>query len=144
VEFLFSSHRGESPPKPLNRVASGGELSRIMLAIKSVLRREDRIPVLVFDEVDSGIGGKTAKNVARRLKTLSEGRQVICITHLPQIASEADRHLLIEKTTRDDGVYVTLEELGGRKREEEVARMLSGKVTETSLRHAKEIIGRTA
>jgi DNA repair protein RecN (Recombination protein N) len=142
VEFLFSSHKGESPPKPLNKVASGGELSRIMLAIKSVLRHQDDIPVLIFDEVDAGIGGKTAQNVALRLKALSRGRQVLCITHLPQIASEADRHFLIEKRARNERVYVTVEELGDRKREEEIARMLSGRVTETSLKHAKEIIGR--
>jgi DNA repair protein RecN (Recombination protein N) len=139
VEFLFSANSGEAL-KPLNKVASGGELSRIMLAAKSVLRLTDGIPVLIFDEVDAGIGGKTAHNVARRLKALSRDTQVLCISHLPQIASEADRHILIDKTTREDRVHVGVRRLTGREREEEVARMLGGRITETSLKHAKEII----
>lgn len=139
VEFLFSANPGEAI-KPLGKVASGGELSRIMLAIKSVLRDADNIPVLIFDEVDVGIGGKTADNVARKLKDISKGRQVICITHLPQIASAADNHLLIEKKGLQEGVNVIIKELSGNERLKEIARMLSGKITETSLKHAGEIL----
>lgn len=139
VEFFFSANKGEAL-KPLGKVASGGELSRIMLAIKSALRDADDKPVLIFDEVDAGIGGKTAHNVARRLKELSRGRQVLCITHLPQIAALADSHLLIEKGSKRDSVYVMVREVSGEERQREIARMLSGKVTETSLRHAREIM----
>jgi DNA repair protein RecN (Recombination protein N) len=139
--FLFSANPGEDP-KPLEKVASGGELSRVMLAIKGFLRAEDDIPVLIFDEVDSGIGGKTADNIARKLKALAKGRQVLCITHLPQIASLADCHLLIEKARKNGSVYVKVKELSGRERHEEIARMLSGKLTDVSLRHAKELMER--
>ncbi len=140
VEFLFSANKGE-PPKPLHRVASGGELSRIMLALKGTLAEVDRIPVLIFDEVDAGIGGRTAESVGRRLGNLAKKHQVLCITHLPQIAAMAERHVMIEKVQRKDGVYVTLKELSRKEREEEIARMLSGKVTEVSLRHARELLG---
>ncbi|MDP2168457.1 MAG: DNA repair protein RecN [Thermodesulfovibrionales bacterium] len=141
VEFMFSANPGEAL-KPLAKVASGGELSRIMLAVKGVLRDADDIPVLIFDEVDAGIGGKTADNVARKLKDLSRGRQVICISHLPQIASAADSHLLIEKKEIKGRVNVTIKKLSGGERKEEIARMLSGKVTEASLRHAGELMER--
>lgn len=141
VEFLFSANRGE-PPKPLNRVASGGELSRIMLALKGTLAEVDNIPVLIFDEVDAGIGGRTAECVGRRLKNLAKRHQVLCITHLPQIAAMADHHVMIEKGERKDGVYVKLKTLAPGEREEEIARMLSGKVTDISLRHARELLGR--
>lgn len=143
VEFIFTANRGEAL-KPLNKVASGGELSRVMLAVKSVLRKADRIPVLVFDEVDAGIGGKTARNVAGKLREISEGRQVLCVTHLPQIASAADRHFLIEKGEKHGRTSVSIRELAGRARQEEVARMLSGHVTDKSMEHAKEIIERGA
>lgn len=139
VEFIFSANPGEAL-KPLVRVASGGELSRIMLAIKSALGRADEIPVLVFDEVDAGIGGRTAHAVARKLKEISEGRQVLCITHLPQIASAADSHLLIDKSEKNGGVHVSVRELSEKERHEEIARMLGGNITETALKHAKEII----
>jgi DNA repair protein RecN (Recombination protein N) len=139
VEFLFSANRGE-PPKPLHRIASGGELSRIMLAVKGTLAEVDRIHVLIFDEVDSGIGGRTAESVGRRLKGLAKRHQVFCITHLPQIAAMADRHVMIEKLQRNEGVCVTLKELSLKEREEEVARMLSGKVTDISIRHARELL----
>ncbi len=141
VEFLFSANKGE-PPKPLSRVASGGELSRIMLALKGTLAEVDRIPVLIFDEVDAGIGGRTAESVGRRLKNLAKRHQVLCITHLPQIAAMADHHIMIEKGERKDGVYVTLKSLSPGEREEEIARMLGGKVTEISRRHARELLGR--
>jgi len=139
VEFLFSANKGE-PTKPLNRVASGGELSRIMLALKSTLAEADNIPVLIFDEVDAGIGSRTARSMGRRLKNLSKGHQVLCITHLPQIAAMADRHMMIEKVQRKDGVCVKLKQLSLKEREEEIARMLNGQMTETSLRHARELL----
>ncbi len=139
AEFLFSANKGEAP-KPLGKVASGGELSRIMLAIKSVLKGIDEIPVLVFDEVDAGIGGKTAHNVARKLKETSKNHQVLLITHLPQIASVADMHARILKEGTSKGVSVKLKKLSGKERREEIARMLGGRITETSLEHARELI----
>lgn len=141
VEFLFSANLGE-PPKSLNRTASGGELSRLMLALKEVLAHVDSIPVLIFDEIDSGIGGITADSVARRLKDLSRRHQVLCVTHLPQIAALADHHLVIEKIQKKEGVYVKVKELSEEERVKEIARMLSGKTTEASLRHALELLER--
>lgn len=139
VEFLFSANPGE-PPRPLAKIASGGELSRVMLALKTILADFDSVPVLIFDEVDAGIGGRTAESVAKRLKTISNKHQVLCTTHLPQIASKGDAHLKIEKGRRNERVYVEVKELKGRERLNEIARMLSGKITEVSLRHAKELI----
>lgn len=142
IEFLFSANVGE-PPKPLGRVASGGELSRIMLALKETLAEVDNIPVLIFDEVDAGIGGRTAESVGASLKKLSKKHQVLCITHLPQIAARADNHIMIEKIQKKDGVYVSLKKLSAKEREEEIARMLSGKVTDISLSHARELLERS-
>jgi DNA repair protein RecN (Recombination protein N) len=139
--FLFCANPGEVL-KPLEKVVSGGELSRVMLAVKGALRGADDVPVLVFDEVDAGIGGAAARNVAENLRDLSRGRQVLCITHLPQIASLADAHFVIEKADRADRTTVSVREVSGAVREEEIARMLSGAVTETSLGHAREIIRR--
>jgi DNA repair protein RecN (Recombination protein N) len=140
VEFLFSANPGE-PPKPLSRVASGGELSRVMLALKSILADVDNIPILIFDEVDAGVGGKTAGRVGKKLKTISNKHQVFCTTHLPQIASLGDLHLKINKKQKDERVCVEVRELIGSERLDEIARMLSGKITEVSLRHAKELLG---
>lgn len=142
VEFLFSANPGE-PPKPLAKVASGGELSRIMLAMKVVLADVDNIPSLIFDEVDTGIGGKTGEHVGKKLKKVAKLHQVLCTTHLPQIASLADYHLKIEKGQRGERVYVKVKELSGRDRIDEIARMLSGKITDVSLRHAQELLGGT-
>ena len=143
VEFLFSANPGELP-KPLTRVASGGELSRIMLALKNILADVDRIPVLIFDEIDAGIGGRTAESVGMKLKKLAKTHQVICITHLPQIASTADFHLMTEKFQKKDGVSVKIKELSPEERKSEIARMLSGKVTDVSLKHARELLERNA
>lgn len=140
VEFLLSANRGETP-KALSRVASGGEISRIMLALKGILAEVDRIPVLIFDEVDAGIGGKTAESIGMRLKTLGRRHQVLCITHLPQIAAMADHHLKVDKMSRKEGVCVKVNELSWEERVEEIARMLSGKVTGISLTHARELLG---
>jgi DNA repair protein RecN (Recombination protein N) len=111
-----------------------------MLALKSILADFDSIPVLIFDEVDAGIGGKTAEGVGKKLKAISNKHQVLCTTHLPQIASTGNFHLKIEKGQRDGRVYVEVKELKGRERLDEIARMLSGKITEVSLKHAKELI----
>jgi DNA repair protein RecN (Recombination protein N) len=143
IEFLLSSDKGETS-KPLNRVASGGELSRIMLALKESLAEVDRIPVLIFDEVDAGIGGRVAERVGKRLRTLGKRHQVLCITHLPQIAAMADQHIVVEKLQEDGSVYVRIKEPSIREREEEIARMLSGKITDISLRHAQELLRRSA
>jgi len=138
VEFLISPNKGEEI-RPLARIASGGELSRIMLALKGILARGD-VPVLVFDEIDAGIGGMTADTVGKRLKGLSREHQVICITHLPQIASYADRHLKIQKRVKGERTIVEVKSLGGDERIAEIARMLSGKITDTSLHHAREML----
>lgn len=139
VEFLFSANKGEQP-KPLSRVASGGELSRIMLALKGILAELDDLPVLIFDEVDAGIGGRTAEHVGIRLKNLAKRHQVLCITHLPQIAAMADNHIMIEKAQKKEGICVKVKSLSIEEREEEIARMLSGKITEISLEHARELL----
>jgi DNA repair protein RecN (Recombination protein N) len=140
VEFLFSANPGE-PPKPLTKIASGGELSRVMLALKNILADVDNLPVLIFDEVDAGIGGRTAESVGKKLKKISNRHQVLCTTHLPQIASLGDFHLRITKRHRNGKVYVEVKELTGRERQDEIARMLSGKITDASLKHAKELLG---
>ncbi len=139
VEFLFSANPGE-PPRPLVKIASGGELSRVMLALKSILADYDNIPVLIFDEVDAGIGGKTAESVAQKLWKLSAQHQVLCTTHLPQIAAKGNFHLKIEKGQRDERAYVEVKELVGTKRLNEIARMLSGSITEVSREHARELL----
>ena len=147
VEFLFSANPGEAP-RPLAKVASGGELSRIMLALKCI-KNSNKLQVtsnespatLIFDEVDAGIGGVTAQHVGKRLKDISADYQVLCITHLPQIAALADYHMKVEKTMEKNNVKVSIEPLSDRKREEELARMLSGRITDVSLKHAKELLG---
>ncbi len=139
VEYLISPNVGEDL-KPLSKTASGGELSRIMLALKVILAKEDKIPVLVFDEIDSGIGGAAAETVGKKLSSLSSTHQVICITHLPQIASYADGHLKIEKTVKKERTSVEVNRLEKDKRTEEVARMLSGRISDASIRHAKEML----
>lgn len=136
VEFLLSSNRGE-PPRPLGRVASGGELSRIMLALKTVLAEMDQVPVLVFDEIDTGVGGAVAAAMGTRLRKLGAFHQVFCITHLPQVASQAEHHLLVEKGLESQRTSTSVRALKGMGREEEIARMLSGltitkKVRETA------------
>jgi len=142
IDFLFSANIGE-PLKPLAKIASGGELSRIMLSLKSILADVDNVPVLIFDEVDAGIGGKTADSVGRKLLRISGKHQLICITHLPQIASLADHHLRIEKRQKAGRISVSVHELAGTERQDEIARMLSGTVTEISRRHAEELLERT-
>jgi len=139
IEFLFSANAGE-PLKPLSKTASGGELSRIMLCLKTILADVDNVPVLIFDEVDAGIGGKTAESVGHKLVNISSKHQLICITHLPQIARHADSHLRIEKVQKKNSVAVEINQLSGEERSEEIARMLSGTVTDISKRHAEELL----
>jgi DNA repair protein RecN (Recombination protein N) len=140
AEFLLSANPGVEP-RPLARVASGGELSRVMLALKSALAEVDRVPTLVFDEVDIGIGGRTARTVGERLRALAAGRQVFCVTHLPQIASLAHVQYTVGKRVAGGRTRVRVERLEGAERVAEVARMLGGRaVTEATLRHAEELL----
>lgn len=139
VEFLLSANPGE-PPRPMARVASGGELSRVALAIKRVLSSVDAVPTMVFDEVDAGIGGRTAQAVAHRLGAIAAHRQVISVTHLAQIATMADNHLHIAKAAGDTHTSVSVRPLQGEERVEEIARMLAGVLTESTLDHARELL----
>ncbi|MBF0518834.1 MAG: DNA repair protein RecN [Nitrospirae bacterium] len=141
IEFLFSANPGE-PLKPIQKVASGGELSRLMLALKSAASDCDDIGVLVFDEVDAGIGGETADAVGEKLKKLSAKHQVFCITHLPQIASKADNHAKIIKDDAGAAVNIEVQQLTGEARVSELARMLSGVITDISLEHARELLSK--
>ncbi len=139
VEFLFSPNPGEIP-RPLGRIASGGELSRLMLAIKQVLPDSD-VPTLVFDEVDTGIGGATSELVGRKLKNVAVCQQVLCITHLPQVAVFADQQLRVEKLVSDGRTTTRILELNRDERTREVARMLAGtSVTDSALKHAAEML----
>jgi DNA repair protein RecN (Recombination protein N) len=142
VEFLLSANPGE-PLAPLASVASGGELSRVMLALEVVLRKDAEARVLVFDEVDTGIGGAVAEAVGRKLAALSRHHQVICVTHLPQIAAHADRHVLVRKRAARGRAEVEVETLDDEGRVQELARMLAGeKITPAALRHAAEMRAR--
>jgi DNA repair protein RecN (Recombination protein N) len=142
VEFLLSANPGE-PLAPLASVASGGELSRVMLALEVVLRKDAEPRVLVFDEVDAGIGGAVAESVGRKLSALSRSHQVICVTHLPQIAAHADRHVVVRKRAARGRVEVEVETLDDKGRVKELARMLAGeKVTAAALQHAAEMRAR--
>ena len=152
VDCRIATNAGE-PLKPLEQIASGGELSRVMLALKVSVeegasrgqgsaRRKTPVPrTLVFDEIDIGIGGRAAEAVGQKLKELSRAQQVLCVTHLPQIAAFADQHFLVEKQERQGKTKTSVRLLKEEERTEEVARMLSGaKLTETSLRHAEQML----
>ncbi|MDD8020403.1 MAG: DNA repair protein RecN [Acidobacteriota bacterium] len=140
AEFLLSPNPGEEL-RPLRRIASGGELSRIMLAFKVLGQASDPGKTMIFDEIDSGIGGKTADFLARKLKQLARNQQVVCITHLPQIASAANHHFLIEKKTEKDRTYTLVKRLKESERPEEIARLISGsRLTEASLQIARELL----
>jgi len=139
VEFLFSPNPGESP-KPLARIASGGELSRLMLALKQ-LHPESDVPTLVFDEVDSGIGGATSALVGEKLKRVAVCQQILCITHLPQVAAFADHHMRVEKLVEGGRTRISVSSLDNEERVREMARMLGGvKITDKTLEHAREMI----
>lgn len=140
VVFLISANIGE-PPKSISKIASGGELSRIMLAIKNVLSTHDDIPTLIFDEIDAGVSGKTAAKIGIKIKQVSKNRQVICVTHLAQIAAFADSHLLIEKSEYQTDTRTTVSVLNAEGRVDELARILGGsEITETTRNNARELI----
>ena len=140
VEFYFSPNPGE-PPKPRAKSASGGELSRLMLAIKSLVLNPGDIPTLLFDEVDAGIGGGVAEVVGKKLKQVATAHQVICVTHLPQIAALADSHYAVRKETGRGRTFTKVKKLKDNERVEEIARMLGGlKITDKTLRHAEEMV----
>jgi len=140
VEFLFSPNLGE-PLKPLSKIASGGEMSRVMLAIKTILADIDDIPTLVFDEIDTGVSGKAASKLGEKLKTVAKGHQVICITHHAQIASQANIHYLIEKDEKNGRTLTMVKKLDGADRENEIIRLLSGEhATEAAKKLARELL----
>lgn len=140
VEFFLSANLGEAP-KPLAKIASGGELSRIMLAIKSVLAEKDGISTLVFDEIDTGVSGSSAHKIAVKLKEVSKTHQVICVTHLAQIAAFADEHMLIEKSERDEHTYTDVQSLEYESRVQELARIMGGNaITPELLESARQLL----
>ena len=138
VRFLMSANAGEAPGR-IARIASGGELSRVMLAMKSVLAAYDVVETLIFDEIDAGVSGIAAQRTGEKLGALAQGRQVLCITHLPQIAAMADRHFAIVKQVRDGRTYTAVTPLDREGRIRELARLHGGDIaTETALRAAAE------
>jgi len=144
VELRLSTNPGEDL-RPLARIASGGELSRTMLALKAILARADRVPTMIFDEIDSGIGGRVAAVVAQKLAVAAEGRQVLCVTHLAPIAARAAHHVRVAKSVRGGRTRVSAEIVAGEARVEEIARMVAGdRVTDTARGHARELLGRPA
>ena len=141
AELLISTNPAEEP-KPLGKIASGGELSRIMLAMKTVFSEIDNVPVLIFDEVDTGVSGRAAGKIGQKLRELSENHQVICITHLPMIAGAAAYHLLIEKSASDAGMQTAVRPIEGEARAMEIARIMCGdNITPAALESAREMIG---
>ena len=142
IEFLISTNPGE-PPKPLAKIASGGELSRVMLAIKSVLADLDDVDTLIFDEIDSGISGRAAQKVGHQLKQVSAARQTLCVTHLAQIAAFAQNHLLIKKSVKDNRTFTDVESLTGEDRVYEIARIMAGaNISENIINSARELLER--
>jgi DNA repair protein RecN (Recombination protein N) len=139
VEFLLAANPGEQP-KALRQVASGGEISRVMLALKAVFADADRIPTLIFDEIDSGVGGAVAKQVGEKLRALSSSHQTICITHIPQIAAQADTHYHVSKAARNGRTSTAVQAVEQERRVEEIARLLDGSVSEVSIEHAKALL----
>jgi DNA repair protein RecN (Recombination protein N) len=141
VEFRVAAHKSMTP-QPLAKVASGGELSRLSLAIQTVASQVAQVPTLVFDEVDSGIGGRVAEIVGRMLKQLGRRHQVMCITHLPQVAASADHQWQVAKTATKEKVASRVSVLDAKQRVDEIARMLGGvRITETTRKHAAEMLG---
>jgi DNA repair protein RecN (Recombination protein N) len=140
VEFMFSSNPGEDL-KPLRKIASGGEISRIMLALKRHLALADQTPVLVFDEIDSNIGGRMGRVIGEKLKLVAQSHQVVCITHLPQIASYAEQHFKVDKTVKNNKTYVAIDMLSAKERLEEIAEMIRGEEkTDVTRKQAKEML----
>ena len=142
IEFMISPNIGERL-RPLARIVSGGEVSRIMLALKSILSEVDQVPTLIFDEIDSGVGARLGEVIAQKLKALSKKRQVICVTHLPQIACRAERHFYIEKYVLNNQTGIKLNEMKGEERVKEIARMLDGsQMSEITIQHAQKMLDR--
>jgi DNA repair protein RecN (Recombination protein N) len=140
VEFMISPNVGE-PFKKLKNIASGGELSRVMLAVKTALAEADNIESLIFDEIDAGIGGEVALTLGERLSMLACSKQVLCITHLATIAVRADNHIKVEKSVEGGRTYTRVRPISGRERVEEIARMLAGdKRQSVSVKHAEELL----
>ena len=140
IEFLISTNPGE-PPKPISKIASGGELSRMMLAVKNVLSDKDDIYTLIFDEVDTGISGSAAQKVGLKLREVSKSRQVLCVTHLAQIAAMGNSHFKISKSVRDEKTFTKVEELDHEGRKQELARIIGGtEMTKASLDYAEEML----
>lgn len=139
IEFMISTNPG-SPARPLAKIASGGEISRIMLAIKTVLADTDDIDTLIFDEIDTGVSGRAAQKIGNKLKQVAANRQVICVTHLAQIAAQADRHILIEKQINGSNTYTHLKTLDYNGRKKELARIIGTEVTEKTLQTAAEML----
>jgi len=140
IEFLISPNAGEEP-KPLAKIASGGELSRIMLAIRNVLAGLDSVGTMIFDEIDTGVSGRAAQKIALKLRSVSKGRQVICVTHLAQIASQGDVHLHISKAVKDGKTYTKIKSLLDEERVSEIARIMGGmEITQLQLESAKEML----
>lgn len=138
MELLISVNAGE-PPKPIAKIASGGELSRIMLAIKNVTAEKDDVPTMIFDEIDTGVSGKAAQKIGVKLREISRNRQVLCVTHLAQIAAMADSHLYIEKTTKDNRTFTEVTVLDEDSRVGEIARIIGGdNITDSTLETARE------
>lgn len=138
IEFLISTNVGEDK-KPLIKIASGGEMSRIMLGIKKVLADVDKVPVLIFDEIDTGISGIAAKKVGIKMKEISKNHQVICVTHLAQIAAKGDYNYFIKKEVKDNKTNTKIEQLTEEGTIKEIARIATGEINEISLKHAQEL-----
>ena len=140
VSFYMSANAGEDL-KPLSKVASGGELARIMLAMKNVLAEKDQVNTLIFDEVDTGVSGRAAQKVAEKLRSVAEHKQVLCVTHLPQLAALAQNHLLIAKEERGGRTFTTVTPLDMEGRKKELARIIGGtNITQTTLKSAEEML----
>ena len=140
VEFGFAPNMGE-PMRPLRAIASSGEISRVMLATKAVLAAHDRIPVMVFDEIDANVGGEMGTAVGRKLAEVAQRHQVICITHLPQVAVFGQTHLAVSKSVRDGRTVTEVRTLEAKDRVDEVARMLGGRdLTSVTVKHARELL----
>ena len=140
AEFLISANVGEAP-KPITKIASGGELSRIMLALKTIMANKDKVETMIFDEIDSGVSGRAALKVASKLKEVSQGKQVLCVTHLGQLMAYADTHFLIEKAASGGKTYTSVTPLDFEGRKQEIARITSGgDITDTQLKNAEEML----
>ena len=140
VEFFITTNIGQAP-KPLQKIASGGEVSRIMLALKAIFSHVDNIPILIFDEIDTGVGGETVRKIADKLKEIGKNAQVICITHSPAIASKANEQYYIKKTSQNGTTFTSVKKLSYEERINEIARMLAGEnISEAVIEHAKELL----